>query len=139
MSAGVKGGYTAVYYGTTVGMQTSSSITGLLNGTVITGGEATSIEDAAGQFVQTGYRQTFEVHTSLVTGTVITALIAASNACTPLWFRFIATGSKNFKLGGTTGNRITVRFQGSGPGDLHRHIISGSVFVEDANDALTVG
>lgn len=135
---GVKGGYTKVVYGTTVGMTTTVEITSLLSGTQIGAGEALSIEDAAGQIIATGYRQPFEIHTALVTGSVITALQGFHNNCTPLWFRFYATGGTYFKVGGTNGVKVTLSFQGAGIGDLHRHIVAGTGYVEDSGDIISV-
>ena len=138
MPCGIPGGYTKVVYGTTVGMTTTVEITNLLNGTIIGVGSAPTIEDAAGQQVATGYDQPFQIHTGLVTGSVITAFQGFHNNCTPVWFRFYAIGGTYFKVGGTEGTKVTLAFQGAAPRDLHRHVISGTAFVADSGDVIEV-
>lgn len=135
MSAGARrGGYTKVVYGTTVGLSSSTEITGLLSGTTLGDGEVTSVDDGAGKQIATGYRQSPEVHTSAVTAAFITNLIAAQNACTDLFFRFYHTGGSSAKVNDV---RVTVRFQGAAAGEMHRAVIALSNFEEDAVDAVT--
>ena len=136
MSAGAKrGGYTKVVYGTTTGLSTSTEITGLLGGTIIGEGETTSVEDAAGLQISTGYRQGGDVRTSALTAAFITNLIAAQNNCTDLYFRYYSTGAKRQKVGPV---RVTVRYAGAAPGELQQYIISYTSFVEDAADVVTI-
>ena len=135
MSSGARrGGYTKVVYGTTVGLSTSTEITGLLSGTLLGDGEALTAEDAAGKNISTGYRQSGEIHTSAVTAAFITNLIAAQNACTDLYFRLYHTGGNPVKVNSV---RVTVRFTGAAPGELHRAVVAFTNFEEDAVDAVT--
>lgn len=139
MACGVPGGYTKVVYGTTVGMTTSTEITGLLAGTRIGDGETLTTEDAAGDILSTGVRIPGEIHTSLVTGSVIAALITAAKNCNATWFRFYAIGGTSIKVGGTDGVKITVSPRGAAAGELHRHVIAFTKFAEDSSDLLTFG
>lgn len=137
MSQGVRGGYTAVFYNTTPGFGSSSvSIGGLLAGTRLGDGEPTTTQDAGGQEISTGYNQPGEVHTSQVTAAFITNLIAAQNNCTPIYFKYYATGGTPVLTGPT---RVTVKTTGAEPGQLHRYIIGHTQFANDAGDAVTYG
>lgn len=131
-----KGGYTNIVFGTTVGLTTSTPITGLLNGTLIGEFEGLTIDDAAGQVIGTGTRGSAVIRTSAVTAAFIATLEGYKNACTPLWFRFYTNGSKRIRLNSVRVS--TVRFAGAEPGNLHQYIIEISRFAEDSTDIATV-
>jgi len=132
-----KGGYTKVVYAATVGMVTAStSILGLLNGTLIGEGEALTVEDSEGRPIATGTRQSAIIRTSAVTSAPIAALETIKNACTAQYFRFYAKGGGRIKLGPV---RVSaVRFAGAAPGELHQYIIELSAFEADSTDMIVI-
>ena len=136
MSNGKKGGYTKVVFGTTTGLTTSTEILNLLNGTTIGEGEGLTIEDAAGQTIGTGTRQSPSIRTSAVTSAPITALERHKNNCDSMYFRFYTNGGGRIKVGPV---RVgSVRFAGAEPGQLHQYIIDLSAFEEDSTDFITI-
>lgn len=131
-----KGGYTRIVFGTTVGLSSSTPITGLLNGTLIGEFEGLTIDDAGGQVIGTGTRGSGIIRTSAVTAAFIATLEGHKNSCTPLWFRWYTNGSKQIRLNSVRVS--TVRFAGAEPGNLHQYIIELSRFAEDSTDIVTI-
>lgn len=136
MPCGVPGGYTAVRYGATVAtgvIQSSVSITGLLNGTNWGPTETDTIADAAGKQISTGKRISAQVITSLVSGSVITGLITHESACTDLYFRFVGIDGTAPYIGPV---RVMVDIGGSEPSDVHRSTITLSGYDAVATDLI---
>lgn len=134
MAEGVKGGYTKVVFGTTVGLTTSTQIGGtLLNGTRIGDGEAVNEADASGKDISTGHRSTSEVHTTQVTGSVRTTLDGYESNCTDTYWRFYATGNKPIVIGPV---RVSIADRGADAGSLHRTVYSLSAFEAQSKDIV---
>jgi len=135
MSAGKKlGGYTKIFYGTTVGLSTSTQITGLWTGTQPGEAEITEGQDAAGRTVQTGVRVPGEIFTTAVTAAFITNLIAAAANCTELYIRYYYIGGGYITYGPHT---VRVGSVGAGIGEVQRVVIRHDGFTEDILDQTT--
>lgn len=134
MSSGVKGGYTKVVFGTTVGLTTSTQIGGtLLGGTRIGDGEGLTESDAGGKDISTGHRNTSEVHTTQVTGSVRTTLDGYEANCTDTYWRFYAVGGDPVVVGPV---RVGVADRGAEAGSLHRVVYSLSAFESQSKDIV---
>ncbi|MDB4726328.1 hypothetical protein OAF54_02735 [bacterium] len=136
MSTGKKGGYTAINIGTTVGMSTTVPILALWNGTTIGEGEGLTGEDAGGNTVGTGTRQSPVIRTTSISAGIIATIEGYKNACTPVWTRWYTNGGGRILVGPL---RVSaVKFAGASAGELHQYIIELSAFEEDSTDFISV-
>lgn len=137
MACGIAGGYTAIRFGTSVAtgvIQSSTSITGLLNGTNFGPSESTTIRDAAGRNIQTGTSVPGTIRTSLVTGTAVSTMFSLATGCTDVYFRFVGPDGTAPLIGPV---RVVVDQSGSEVEDLHATIISFTGFDSDAKQIIT--
>lgn len=134
MSAGKHvGGVTKIFYGTTVGLTTSTQITGLWSGTQPGEAEVTNGNDSVGRTIQTGIRMPGTIFSTALTAAFVTNLIAAAEACTELYIKYYFSDGNIHIYGPHT---VNVGFTGASFGEVHRLAITHDGFTADLLDQV---